>query len=148
MQIYMLAKHNICKYTCWQSIIYANIHVGKAYISFTPQKKMQYFLCWKLSIKQLSKTLETSVESWLRFVHDQERAMAKVPKGGWDERKIGGGKFVSEDVCQFIWVYHVHIHFCIYVFIFFFIYIYILGLLLNHLPKNYGISLNFFVPMI
>ena len=60
---------------------------------------------------------------------------------------------MSEDVCQFIWVYHVHIHFCMYIFIYLYIYIFIYIYIYTRVAtkpfaKNSGISLDFFVPMI
>jgi len=47
---------------------------------------------------------------------------------------------VSEDVCQFIWEYHVHIHFCIYIYIY-------SRVATKPFAKNSGISLDFFVAM-
>ena len=66
--------------------------------------------------------------------------MAKVPWGvGCTEKRRRS--VVSEDVCQFIRVYHVHIHFV-------FIYIYIHSRVATKpFAKNSGISLDFFVAM-
>ena len=126
--------HNICKI----------IHVGKAYISFTPLKKWKsnMFYVGNFQLNNCPKPWNISSRGSVLFTMTRKGRWRRY-LGGRDERKIGGGvlclrMFVnSYGYTMYIYIF-VCIYLYIYIFIYLFIYIYILGLLLNHLPKILG----------